>query len=147
MPARNTTKRERSDTRVSREFRPRSRGLRIVPRKDTGTPQIVGTVAGLRVRLAPQTTDPKLARNEAASLQAKILRSNEFAAFNRALYRRVRELRLVAGLTQGAAAEALGIPLRTYQHFEKRSPLPAALIVPFADLVGVDVRELLAGES
>jgi DNA-binding XRE family transcriptional regulator len=49
--------------------------------------------------------------------------------FNETLYRRVRELRAGAGLTQAAAAAALGINRRTYIHFEKRSPLPAHLIV------------------
>jgi DNA-binding XRE family transcriptional regulator len=55
----------------------------------------------------------------------------------------VRELRAGAGLTQAAAAAALGINRQTYIQFEKRSPLPAHLIVAFADLVGVDVRKLL----
>ena len=65
-------------------------------------------------------------------------------AFNQALYQRVRELRTQAGLTQREAAAALGIGLRTYVRFEKGSPLPAYLILPFADLVGVDLRSLLA---
>ncbi|HSR78779.1 MAG TPA: helix-turn-helix transcriptional regulator [Xanthobacteraceae bacterium] len=69
--------------------------------------------------------------------------TDDAAAFNQALFQRVRDLRIAAGLTQAQVGEALGIPLRSWQHFEKRSPLPAHLIVPFADLVGVDVRSLL----
>ena len=83
-----------------------------------------------------------------ASRSARVPIHVAFAAtFKEAFYRRVRELRIATGMTQGAVASALGIPLRSYQHFEHRSPLPAHLIVPFADLVGVDVRELLIGRN
>jgi transcriptional regulator with XRE-family HTH domain len=68
------------------------------------------------------------------------------AAFNTSFCERVAAARRAAGLTQLQVAEALGMPQRSYQHFEGRSPLPVHLIVPFADLVGVDVRELLTGE-
>jgi transcriptional regulator with XRE-family HTH domain len=67
-------------------------------------------------------------------------------AFNQALMQRVGELRRHAGLTQREAAGALGLPLRTYQKFEYRSPLAPHLISPFAELVGVDERYLLTGE-
>jgi DNA-binding XRE family transcriptional regulator len=68
------------------------------------------------------------------------------AAFNAAFCERVAAARRAAGLTQLQVADALGMPQRSYQHFEGRSPLPVHLIVPFADLVGIDVRELLTGE-
>jgi hypothetical protein len=44
-------------------------------------------------------------------------------------------------------AEALGVDLRACQQFEARSPLPVRLPVPFADLVGVEVRRLLPGKE
>jgi DNA-binding XRE family transcriptional regulator len=63
--------------------------------------------------------------------------------FDAALCQRVGELRRAAGLTQAQVAEALGIHKRTYQHCEHYQPLPASLILPFADLIGIDVRDLL----
>jgi DNA-binding XRE family transcriptional regulator len=86
-------------------------------------------------------------RGAPAPAQFEIRSRQRRRVFNQALYQRVRELRTRAGLTQAQAAAALGIDPRTYVHFEKRSPLPAYLILPFADLVGVDLRSLLAVEE
>jgi transcriptional regulator with XRE-family HTH domain len=82
------------------------------------------------------TTENAQKRNRSGTVVARA---------NQALCERVATLRRAAGLTQAQVAEALGMPQRSYQHFENRSALPAHLIVPFADLVGVDVRELLTG--
>ena len=49
-------------------------------------------------------------------------------------------------MTQSEMAAALGIPLRTYQHFEIRSPIPAHLVPPFAAIVGRDIAYVIAGE-
>jgi integrase len=49
--------------------------LRIVRRKETGSVTIVGTVAGQRIRRRAQSDSISLAREEAAALEADILRS------------------------------------------------------------------------
>jgi transcriptional regulator with XRE-family HTH domain len=67
------------------------------------------------------------------------------STFDAALCQRVAELRKATGMNQVQMAAALGIGYRRYQHFEYYQALPAELILPFADLVGVDVRELLTG--
>jgi transcriptional regulator with XRE-family HTH domain len=59
----------------------------------------------------------------------------------------VQALRRAQGLTQAEAAAALGLPIQSYIHYEKRSPLPAHLMPTFAALVGVDVDYLLTGKN
>ncbi len=49
--------------------------LKVVRRKDTGTLQISGIVAGRRIRKGPASADLKLAKEEAAKLEAEILRT------------------------------------------------------------------------
>ena len=49
--------------------------LTVVRRKSTGALTITGTVAGTRVRRRAQTDDAKLATEEAAALEAEILRT------------------------------------------------------------------------
>lgn len=49
--------------------------LRVTRRKSTGALTISGTVAGQRVRRRAQTDDPRIAREEAAALEAEILRT------------------------------------------------------------------------
>ncbi len=49
--------------------------LRITRRPSTGSLTIVGTVSGQRIRRRAQSDDPRLAREEAAALEAEILRS------------------------------------------------------------------------
>ena len=49
--------------------------LRIIRRKDTGSLTITGTVAGQRIRLRAQSDSLPLAREEAAALEAQILRT------------------------------------------------------------------------
>src|SRR5579883_1390812 len=49
--------------------------LKITRRKDTGALTISGTVAGQRVRQRAQSDDRKLAEEEAAALEAKLLRA------------------------------------------------------------------------
>src|SRR5215472_12429375 len=48
--------------------------LRVVRRKSTGALTISGTVAGQRVQRRAQSNNPKLAEEEAATLEAEILR-------------------------------------------------------------------------
>jgi integrase len=49
--------------------------LHVIRRKDTGTLQITGTVAGVRVRRRTQTNDRRLAEEEANDLERRILRT------------------------------------------------------------------------
>jgi integrase len=49
--------------------------LTVIRRKSTGALTIVGTVAGTRIRLRAQTNNPKLASEEAAALEADLLRT------------------------------------------------------------------------
>jgi integrase len=51
-------------------------GLRVVIRPDTGALTIVGTVNGERIRIRAQSSSPQLAREEAATLEAKLLRAD-----------------------------------------------------------------------
>jgi integrase len=53
----------------------RPRGLRVTRRSDTGALTIVGTVAGQRIRKRAQSNDRRLAEEEAAALEAAILRT------------------------------------------------------------------------
>src|SRR5215469_10261981 len=49
--------------------------LTVVRRKSTGALTITGTVAGARVRRRAQSDDPKLAVEEAATIEADLLRT------------------------------------------------------------------------
>jgi integrase len=49
--------------------------LTVLRRKSTGALTISGTVAGVRIQRRAQSNDPKLAREEAAALEAQILRT------------------------------------------------------------------------
>ena len=49
--------------------------LTVVRRKSTGALTITGTVAGTRVRRRAESNDPKLAAEEAAALEADLLRT------------------------------------------------------------------------
>ena len=53
----------------------RPRGLRLSRRPDTGALTIVGTVAGQRIRRRAQSDNRRLAEEEAAALEAAILRT------------------------------------------------------------------------
>ena len=57
---------------------------------------------------------------------------------------RVAAARKAAGLTQHQLAEAIGIPQRTVSFYERGDgDLPSSLLVPLADILDVDIRELL----
>jgi transcriptional regulator with XRE-family HTH domain len=61
---------------------------------------------------------------------------------------RVREMREVAGLTQLAAADRLGITEREYDRYEDAGEdIPISVLFELADLFGVDMTELLTGTS
>jgi hypothetical protein len=49
--------------------------LTVVRRKSSGALTITGTVAGRRIRRRAQSDDPKLAEEEAAALEAELLRT------------------------------------------------------------------------
>ena len=62
---------------------------------------------------------------------------------------RVAALRARAGLTQGDVAERLGMSQRLLSYYEREaSDIPASMLVPLADVLGVEVCWLLgiAGE-
>ena len=57
---------------------------------------------------------------------------------------RVAAARKAAGLTQHQFAEAIGIPQRTVSFYERgEGDLPSSLLVLLADILDVDIRELL----
>lgn len=53
----------------------RPRGLRVIRRQDTGSLTIVGSVAGQRIRKRATSNDRRLAEEEAAAIEAAILRA------------------------------------------------------------------------
>ena len=53
----------------------KSEGLRVVRRADTGSLTIEGTVAGERIRRRAQSDNARLAKEEAAALEAELLRT------------------------------------------------------------------------
>ena len=56
----------------------------------------------------------------------------------------IKTARKAAGLSQREVAAELGIPPRTFSYYESpKGDLPSSLLVPLADILGVDVRELL----
>lgn len=64
------------------------------------------------------------------------------AKFKRDFCRRVRAARILAGLTQGEAAERFGLKEDTYSKYERRSPMPHYLIPRACGLFGVAPDEL-----
>ena len=57
---------------------------------------------------------------------------------------RVAALRARAGLTQGDVAERLGMSQRLLSYYEREaSDIPASMLVPLADVLGVEVWWLL----
>ena len=57
---------------------------------------------------------------------------------------RIAAVRKAAGLSQREVADSLGVPPRTFSYYESADgDLPSSLLVPLADVLGVDVHELL----
>lgn len=64
---------------------------------------------------------------------------------NAAFIRRTREARLARFPTMEPIAALLRITVAQYKHYEKRSPMPSTLVVPFCYATGVDLEWLLQG--
>lgn len=61
---------------------------------------------------------------------------------------RIIELRDVCGYTQEEFAEKLGIPAQTYREYEENaSGIPISLICNIASICGVELSEIMTGES
>jgi len=61
---------------------------------------------------------------------------------------RIAVARRAAGLSQRQVSEALGIPPRTFSYYEScNGDLPSSYLLPLADLLGVDVHDLLGSEA
>ena len=57
---------------------------------------------------------------------------------------RIGAVRKAAGLSQRQVAELLGIPTRTFSHYEgPKGDLPSSLLAPLADILDVDCRVLI----
>ncbi len=62
--------------------------------------------------------------------------------------RRIIELRDVCGYTQEEFAKELGIPVETYKAYEENaSGIPISLICNIANICGVELSEIMTGES
>ena len=58
--------------------------------------------------------------------------------------KRIADARKVIGLSQQQVADKLGIPQRTFSYYERgNGDLPSSLLVPLAEILSVDVHELL----
>lgn len=64
---------------------------------------------------------------------------------NAAFIRRTREARIARFPTMEPIAALLRITVAKYKHFERRSPMPSTLVVPFCYATGVDLEWLLQG--
>ena len=64
------------------------------------------------------------------------------ARFKKDFCRRVRSARILAGLTQGEAAEKLGVKEDTYSKYERRSPMQHYLIPKACELFEVKPEKL-----
>jgi transcriptional regulator with XRE-family HTH domain len=73
--------------------------------------------------------------------------SNRELLFNTELCERVSTLRRERGWTAEQMATALGVPPDRYRKYEKRSPLPAYLMVSFCLVVDCDLDYLLTGRK
>lgn len=60
---------------------------------------------------------------------------------------RIRALRDLSGKTQREMALALGIEHEAYKKYEKRSPMPLALVERFAVIVGYPVEFVVTGRK
>lgn len=62
---------------------------------------------------------------------------------------RLRIARLTLGVTEGEAAAALGITLRTYRKWEARRwpPVSAGPVLAFAEIYNVNIDWLICGEG
>jgi transcriptional regulator with XRE-family HTH domain len=67
--------------------------------------------------------------------------------FNAALCERVKRWRDETGMTAADMAALLHIPADRYRKYETRSPLPAYLMPPFCQIIGVDLEHLLIGKA
>lgn len=75
------------------------------------------------------------------------MRDHTPADFFQGFYARVRAARIARGLTQAEMAQALSIGSEAYRAYEKRTPLPHNLIIPFARITGVEIEYLFTGRS
>jgi hypothetical protein len=64
---------------------------------------------------------------------------------NAAFIRRTREARLARYDKMEPIAALLRITVAQYKHYERRSPMPAYLVVPFCYATGIDLEWLLQG--
>lgn len=58
---------------------------------------------------------------------------------------RTKALRVLTGMSAQQMATALGVPFERYKKYESRTPLPQALIEPFALIARVSVEFLVTG--
>jgi len=84
------------------------------------------------------SADRKATRPAASRLRGKQAgRGSEIGA-------RVAALRARAGLTQGDVADRLGMSQRLLSYYEREATdIPASMLVPLADVLGVGVHDLL----
>jgi len=68
---------------------------------------------------------------------------------NRFLARRLRAVRLDKYGEHGGPvlAESLGIPTRTWVHYESGAPIPGLVLLRFIEVAGIEPRWLLTGEG
>ena len=76
-------------------------------------------------------------------------RSRRLPTSCRGYGRRLRLTRLTLGVTEGEAAAALGITLRTYRRWEARRwpPVSAGPVLAFAEIYDVNIDWLIKGEG
>jgi DNA-binding transcriptional regulator YiaG len=67
--------------------------------------------------------------------------------FLQAFCGRVRAAREACGMTQAEMARRLEVSRSAYQRYETRTPLPHHLIDEFAEITGVDIKDLLSGSE
>lgn len=77
------------------------------------------------------------------------LRTRRLPASSRGYGHRLRIARLTLGVTEGEAAGALGITLRTYRKWEARRwpPVSAGPVLAFAEIYNVSIDWLVCGKG
>lgn len=65
-------------------------------------------------------------------------------AYMREFRKRVRAARILSGLGTEEIAKRLGISDDSYKRYESRYTMPMNLIVPFCEITGADITQLMA---
>lgn len=117
----------------------------ITSRKDANIVSFIDQIGPLRKTKLERDKMSHLLDNGSRKGANMTKKDKNFSEEKVAFIRRTREARLARFKEMEPIAALLRITVAQYKHYERRSQMPAHLVVPFCYATGVDVEWLLQG--